>query len=1121
MRSKLKSLFIFSALVILLTGCGVLDGDGNHSGTESSAGADLDFYGVAAIGAPAAGYTVYLQSADGQLLQAVADGSGGYSINARNIQAPYLLWFELTGGEKIYAVTFQDGVVNLNAITSALTKAAYALSGGEDEDIDPASFSEDRFGIAQDALADFMQPVLALYGVDHEGFNSVQMPDFIADGFGVDGILDDFEISYDDASEEIKIRIKGTGTDIGSLDIDGVRNNEENVDNIDETSLASVTASMVAKTASNITFTAIAGENTSANNVVTALNLFTTYKNGTTVTWTSSDEAVSTDGTITRQSTDTTVTLTATVGKDDYTSTKSIIILVKAAESTGGGEEPPAEFDDRYDFLGNNRTAESVILNLNMPTSLSDGTTISWASSEPEYITTNGELLKRPAVSEGDKIVTLTATETKNSITETNIYTVTIPAIIPHRMSYGSLIKEDGSLWQSGEIANYSVGIGYGVHNTFTQEITGAYDWVSVSSNTSYTLAIKSDGTLWGWGFNHDKQLTSDDVLLVETPIQIGTDDDWVSVSLGMYLNVAVALKADGTAWVCGSNDYDIVPSADGESVQIPIQELSLASDWADVQVGYLYITGLKTDGTIWSWGRNYFGGFGTARSYDLTATPVQESTKATDWSAIDAYSGTAAVKKDGTLWLWGGVSISLFASAEERVIKKAGPSFYSIEAPMQEPSLSTDWVRPFFGSSIGGVKSDGTIWSFGSGKSCILGNGLCEDSLEIVQESTASTDWIDAVTAGANIYALKSDGSFWGWGSNNGGELGTGQGYLTTYEPEVYDRKSFVKVDRRGGGEYFCGIEADGDLWCKSYYTPFFYQVEGSWSDVVTDGYGVWGIKTDGTLWFWGSDYYGYFMNGGAYMEYDTPTQIGTATWKQIALEKHDSASRYMMGIQTDGTLWAMGRDSYYDGSAWVTTTSPTKLSDDSWSKIVLGNYRMAIKTDGTLWAWSSGDSTGLGDTIPPSYPVQIGTDTWKDVSISRGQYGIGVKTDGKLYGWGYSWQSFMFDDSYDYDVPTAMSNADTDWERVWVGYGYFAAQKSDGSLYTAGNNDVYPVYMQGLGITETSINTLRKVAGTYNDIFFLYDAVYAKGTDGKDYTWGRQGYLEFAEPNPIKIMD
>lgn len=269
MKKAVSMFLIFVASVLLLAGC---NWDGS-SGTANQT-KDLDFHGVAAIGAPAAGYTVYLESADGQLFQSVADGNGGYTISAKGIEAPFLLWFEMADGEKIYAVTFEDGVVNLNAITSALTKAAYTLSGNDsDDELNPMMFDEEKLSSAEAAVTQFMQPVLEMYGVDTESFDPLQMPDFVADGFEVDGILDDFYIEYDSVSEEVIIKLKNSEVPIGSLDMDSVKNAEENVDDINTADLTELNSAIVEKAANSITFTGIAGENTSANNVITALNL--------------------------------------------------------------------------------------------------------------------------------------------------------------------------------------------------------------------------------------------------------------------------------------------------------------------------------------------------------------------------------------------------------------------------------------------------------------------------------------------------------------------------------------------------------------------------------------------------------------------------------------------------------------------------------------------------------------------------------------------------------------------------------------------------------------------------------------------------------------------------------
>jgi alpha-tubulin suppressor-like RCC1 family protein len=1130
MRKIVSLLFIFIASTILLAGCNMVDSNGSSS-TE-----DLDFYGVAAIGAPAAGYTVYLKSADGKVFESVADGNGGYTISAKNIQAPFLLWFEMADGEKIYAVTFEEGIVNLNAITSALTKAAYTLSGeNSDEDINPSSFDEQSLSSAEGAVTKFMEPVLELYGVDKNSFDPLKMPDFVADGFEVDGILDDFHIGYDSASEEVIITLKNSDVPLGSLDMEAVKNNQENIENINSADLTDLNTAIVEKVANSITFTSVAGENTSANNVITSLNLFTSWKNGTAISWAIGDTAIiSADGTVSRPVADTEVLLTATVTKNGVSADKSFSVLVKADDGGSDGGDSGGDGGDSGDsslgeitletILGNNSSSEVVIFDMNLMTELSDGTAVSWKSSDAEYISDEGKLLKRPLPSEGTKTVTLTANRTKDALAAEDIYMVTIPSIVPERMSYGTYIKEDGSIWFSGEASSYEVGSNKFISNVFVQEETSSYDWVTVSAGNSYTLAIKSDGTLWGWGYNYSKQINDSAENFIDIPVQIGTDNDWVDVSVGVYGGTSAAIKADGTLWLWGSSEYSMIPAAEkGAPVGTPVQEASMASDWVDVKVGYPYVTGLKSDGTIWSWGSNYFGGFGTAVSEESTTAPVQESTKADDWVAIDALSTTTAVKKDGTMWFWGGSEIDFVSSLKSRAVAgKGGPSYYPVESPMQEPSLSSDWVKPFAGISMGGLKYDGSIWSFGSGTSCVFGNGLCEDSLEMVQESTKGTGWVDVKSIGTVIYAINSDGSLWGWGQNYDGELGTGYGLLRLFEPTLYDKKTFVKTDGNSG--MVCGLEEDGDIWCKDYSSPFFYQIEGKWKDFVSDGSGAWGIKLDDTLWFWGRDNDGYFTGTKEYTLYEAPVQVGTDTWKQIDVQRHDAAANFMMGIQTDGTLWAQGTGAYYDGTEWVTTYEPVKIDSGEWNKVVTGHKRLAIKSDGTLWTWSSGWSTGLGNVYPSAdeFPVQVGTDTWKDVDVSRGQYGIGIKSDGKLYGWGYSVQSFLFNEggSNDYLTPTLMSSTDTDWEKVSIYYSYFSALKSDGSLYTAGQVKDYPVYMQGLGVDTPSTNTMRKVEGTFSDVFFMKDMVYGLGTDGNGYIWGRT-IFEYSEPNPIKIMD
>ena len=125
--------------------------------------------------------------------------------------------------------------------------------------------------------------------------------------------------------------------------------------------------------------------------------------------------------------------------------------------------------------------------------------------------------------------------------------------------------------------------------------------------------AIKSDGTLWAWGGNYDGQLgvkssrwSSMTANIQSSPVQLpGTETTW-------------AILADGNAF-----------RENG---------------------------GVKTDGTLWAWGRNLNGTLGqNSTSADAYSSPVQ--VPGTTWSTdaqkfvIAAYASVQAIKTDGTLW--------------------------------------------------------------------------------------------------------------------------------------------------------------------------------------------------------------------------------------------------------------------------------------------------------------------------------------------------------------------------------------------------------------------------------------------------------------------------------------
>ena len=129
------------------------------------------------------------------------------------------------------------------------------------------------------------------------------------------------------------------------------------------------------------------------------------------------------------------------------------------------------------------------------------------------------------------------------------------------------------------------------------------------------------------------------------SPTQVGSGTDWASVSAGAYHTVAV--RTDGTLWAWGWNAYGQLGTGDYTSFNAPTQ-VGTGTDWASVSAGYLHTVAVKADGTLWAWGYNYYGQLGLGDTVDRN-TPTQVGTE-TDWASASAssYVHTVAVKTTG-----------------------------------------------------------------------------------------------------------------------------------------------------------------------------------------------------------------------------------------------------------------------------------------------------------------------------------------------------------------------------------------------------------------------------------------------------------------------------------------
>ncbi|RID81832.1 hypothetical protein D1953_19785 [Peribacillus asahii] len=234
-------------------------------------------------------------------------------------------------------------------------------------------------------------------------------------------------------------------------------------------------------------------------------------------------------------------------------------------------------------------------------------------------------------------------------------------------------LKKDGTVWVWGNNSYGQGGIGKTSPATITNpvKVTKLSKVTEIAGGRYHTLAVKSDGTIWTWGNNERNQIgdgkTGSSLMKnVLVPYQVKLLTKVKSVSGGTYYSLAV--KSDGTVWSWGFNDASQLGIVKTSAYQNkPAKVLGEDGEGYLNQIkqadgGYRHTLAVANDGSLYTWGENTYGklGIGTETSiYDVWSDGANSAVpaKVSLTKVIQAEAGsehTVAITADGTIWTWG-----------------------------------------------------------------------------------------------------------------------------------------------------------------------------------------------------------------------------------------------------------------------------------------------------------------------------------------------------------------------------------------------------------------------------------------------------------------------------------
>lgn len=650
--------------------------------------------------------------------------------------------------------------------------------------------------------------------------------------------------------------------------------------------------------------------------------------------------------------------------------------------------------------------------------------------------------------------------------------------------AHSLFLKKDNTVWATGSNSSGQFGNGTTVSQTTPIQVMSGV--TAIAAGYNHSLFLKTDGSVWAAGANYYGQLGDGTKSARTSAVKVMTGVKAIAAGVAH----SVFLTDDGRVLASGAYTNDQLGNPSVIAWTLPVV---IGSGAKAISAGAVHAMYLKTDGTAWGWGLNSGAQLGGDEATDYRSPrPVL-----TEVDSISAgVRQSMFVKSDGTVWAVGAgrtapmkvinLDANLSDSADlVSLIPSAGdlaPAFsnnifsYSVGVDNATSTFSIT-PTPLVANSLvtitvnGASSQPGTNIPLEVGKNLIdvtitapdgIGKRIFTISVSREEAPPIPQAAIDAW--GFHSLFLKADGTAWGAGSNNHGQLGDGTNTDRPRPVPILNNVMAISAggQQHGGENFSLFLRTDYSAWASgrnttgqlgdgtqtNRSTPVNVLSEVQAISAGSD-YSLF-LRKDGSVWNSGSS----VLTPGTTI-WPTPQPLILNGIPLGGMRAISAGWFHSLYLKSDGNAYATGRNAsgqLGDGTT-TDTDSAFVLSLSDVQAISAGaRHSLFLKNDGTVWATGANENGQLGDGTNSRKTRAVVVMSGAQAISAGAAHSLILKKDGTAWATGQNLHGQLGDGTMeDRTTPVKVLNG---VKAIAAGSSHSLFLKTDGSIWATGFN-------------------------------------------------------------------